>query len=192
MSKKAAAEDSALRRLGQGQVSAKALVEGLRREGYDAETAVRAVVGLQTTKKVTVTEPNPYESVLGYSLSPISLWFWAAVGAVLLSAALTSVTSGFFLYFRYVFGSALILFLPGYALIEALYPKRELDELTRFALSIGLSLAISPLTGLVLNYTPFGIRLLPVTLSLAGVTSALLVAALVRKHQYYKLAKGIV
>lgn len=192
MSKKAAAEDSALRRLGQGQVSAKALVEGLRREGYDAETAVRAVVGLQTTKKVTVTEPNPYESVLGYSLSPISLWFWAAVGAVLLSAALTSVTSGFFLYFRYVFGSALILFLPGYALIEALYPKRELDELTRFALSIGLSLAISPLTGLVLNYTPFGIRLLPVTLSLAGVTAALLVAALVRKHQYYKLAKGIV
>ena len=192
MSKKAAAEDSALRRLGQGQVSAKALVEGLRREGYDAETAVRAVVGLQTTRKVTVTEPNPYESVLGYSLSPISLWFWAAVGAVLLSAALTSVTSGFFLYFRYVFGSALILFLPGYALIEALYPKRELDELTRFALSIGLSLAISPLTGLVLNYTPFGIRLLPVTLSLAGVTAALLVAALVRKHQYYKLAKGIV
>ena len=40
-----------------------------------------------------------------------------------------------------------MLFLPGYALIEALYPKRELDELTRFALSIGLSLALVPLTG---------------------------------------------
>ena len=84
------------------------------------------------------------------------------------------------------------MFLPGYALIEALYPKRELDELTRFALSIGLSLALVPLTGLVLNYTPWGIRLLPVTISIAGLTVVFLVVALYRKHQYYKLAKGVV
>jgi uncharacterized membrane protein len=95
------------------------------------------------------------------------------------------------LYLRYAFGSALVLFMPGYSLIEALYPKRELDELTRFALSIGLSLALVPLVGLVLNYTPFGIRLLPVTLSTAGLTVVLLLLALSRKHAYYRLAKGL-
>ncbi len=70
------------------------------------------------------------------------------------------------LYLRYVFGGLLVLFLPGFSLIELLYAKRkELDDLTRLALSIGLSLAMVPLDGLVLNYTPFGIRLLPVAIS---------------------------
>ena len=81
--------------------------------------------------------------------------------------------------------------MPGYALIEALYPKRDLDELSRFALSVGLSLAVVPLAGLVLNFTPFGIRLLPVALSIAGITVSFMMVALLRKHAYYKLAKGI-
>lgn len=205
MGKTAAAEDSVLRRLRTGQTPVSALVEGLRGEGYDVDTAVKTVIRLQSFKKVTLTEAKPHESMASYALSPISLWFWGAAGAVLLSVALTSVTSGVALYLRYVFGTALIVFLPGYALIEALYPKHgpqpqvervglikaELDDLTRFALSIGLSLAIAPLTGLALNYTPFGIRLLPVVLSLAGLTLALLCVALKKKHGYYKLAKGI-
>ncbi|HKW05693.1 MAG TPA: DUF1616 domain-containing protein, partial [Nitrososphaerales archaeon] len=92
----------------------------------------------------------------------------------------------------YVFGGLLILFLPGYALIQFLYSKKkELDELTRLALSIGLSLAIVPLIGLGLNYTPFGIRLIPVALSLAFFTIIFLVLALVRKHTYYKIGKDI-
>jgi uncharacterized membrane protein len=104
---------------------------------------------------------------------------------------LISVTSGAALYLRYVFGSALVLFLPGFALIEALYPKRELDELTRLALSIGLSLALVPLVGLVLNYTPWGIRLLPVSISIAGLTAVLLCVALKRRHDYYRLSVGV-
>jgi len=108
------------------------------------------------------------------------------------SLVLISATSGVALYLRYAFGSVLVLFLPGYALIEPLYPKRELDELTRFALSIGLSLALVPLAGLFLNYTPFGIRLVPVAISLAGLTIILQLAALTRKHAYYKVAKGVV
>lgn len=105
--------------------------------------------------------------------------------------ALVSVTSGVAIYLRYIFGSALVLFVPGYSLIQALYPKGELDELERLALSIGLSLALVPLVGLVLNYTPFGIRLLPIAFSLAGLTLSLLIVALQRKHAYYKLAKGV-
>jgi len=48
-----------------------------------------------------------------------------------------------------------------------------------------------PLVGLVLNYTPFGIRLLPVALSLSGLTLLFLVLALRRKHAYYKVAKDL-
>jgi hypothetical protein len=192
LSKKSSAKASLLNRLTGRQVPASVLIDEMGRDGFKRADAVSAMISLQNEKKVAVEEPKPFTSLASYAWSPYSLWFWAALVAVAASMALISVSSGVVLYARYVFGSALVLFLPGYALIEALYPKRELDELTRFALSIGLSLAIVPLTGLVLNYTPFGIRLLPVTISIAGITVVLLCLSVYRKHQYYKLAKGVI
>ena len=169
------------------------LVDQLSRElGLKPDTVARGVMKLLDEKKVRMTEGSPYVGLGAYVMSPYSLWFWGALASTLLSIGLISVTSGFALYLRYVFGSILVLFLPGYSLIEALYPKNELDDLVRFALSIGLSLALVPLAGLVLNYTPFGIRLLPVSLTLAGMTIVLLFVALRRKHAYYKLSRDIV
>jgi len=83
---------------------------------------------------------------------------------------------------RIVLGLCFVLFLPGYALVCALFPKKdELDGLERIALSFGLSIAIVPLTGLVLNYTPFGIRLVPVLFCLAVLTIGLCVVAHTRR-----------
>ena len=63
---------------------------------------------------------------------------------------------------RIVLGLPFILLLPGYVLIAALYPhKGDLDPIERVALSFGLSIAIVPLIGLALNYSPWGIRLNP-------------------------------
>ena len=147
---------------------------------------------MKSENKIDLVEETPYSKLFAYALSPLSYWYWAAVAATLLSLALISVTSGLVLYLRYVFGGLLVLFLPGFSLVELLYAKRkELDDLTRLALSIGLSLAIVPLDGLVLNYTPFGIRLLPVAISLAGLTIILLTSSLRRKHAYYKLARDV-
>ena len=185
-------EAAVMRRLSSGQAPVGTVVEGLRAEGYGTDQSVQALLALQQKKMVAVQEASPYAALSSYALSPYSLWLWGALGAVAASLALITVTSGAALYLRYVFGSVLVLFLPGYSLIEALYPKHELDELTRFALSIGLSIALVPLTGLVLNYTPFGIRLLPVAISLSALTTILLCYALFRKYAYYKLSKGII
>ncbi|MCD6456429.1 MAG: DUF1616 domain-containing protein [Methanophagales archaeon] len=63
---------------------------------------------------------------------------------------------------RIILGLPLVLFLPGYSLIAALFPRKDdLDAIEQIALSFGLSIAITPLLGLALNYTPFGIRLTP-------------------------------
>jgi uncharacterized membrane protein len=60
-----------------------------------------------------------------------------------------------------------ILFFPGYCLIATLFPKKEDISLSeRIALSIGLSIAIVPLIGLALNFTPFGIQLDSIVISL--------------------------
>ena len=75
------------------------------------------------------------------------------------------------------------------SLIEALYPvESELSPLERVALSIGLSLALVPLVGLVLNYTPWGIRLTPILISLTILTVGLLAVASYRKYYVSRLA----
>ncbi|AKB18810.1 MULTISPECIES: DUF1616 domain-containing protein [unclassified Methanosarcina] len=84
--------------------------------------------------------------------------------------------------FRNILGLPLVLFLPGYALIAALFPaKSDLDGIERTALSFGLSIAVVPLIGLFLNYTPWGIRLLPILLSLSLFTFAMCGLAYLRR-----------
>src|SRR5438445_9531565 len=61
----------------------------------------------------------------------------------------------------------LVLFAPGYVLVAALFPSnRELDWIERIALSFGLSIAVVPLLGLLLNFTPWGIRFAPVVVTI--------------------------
>lgn len=68
---------------------------------------------------------------------------------------------------RIILGLIFVLFIPGYSLMAALFPKRsDLGGVERLALSFGLSIAVVPLIGLILNYTPWGIRLYPTLFSI--------------------------
>jgi len=55
-----------------------------------------------------------------------------------------------------------LLFLSGYSLISAVFPRREgLDALERVTLGFGFSIVVVSLLGLLANFTPWGIRLEP-------------------------------
>jgi len=83
---------------------------------------------------------------------------------------------------RIPLGLVMVLFVPGYTLIAALFPKiGDLEGIERIALSFGLSIAVVPLIGLALNYTPWGIRLVPVVISLVIFTIAMASAAYWRR-----------
>jgi uncharacterized membrane protein len=73
--------------------------------------------------------------------------------------------------FRILVGVPFLLFIPGYLLIFALFPKKKtnsgIDLIERIALSLGFSMVIVPLVGLGLNYTPWGIKLMPILLSIS-------------------------
>lgn len=85
---------------------------------------------------------------------------------------------------RNILGLPLVLFLPGYALIAALFPAQsDLDGIERTALSFGLSIAVVPLIGLGLNYTPWGIRLLPILISLSVFTFIMCGLAYLRREK---------
>ncbi len=92
---------------------------------------------------------------------PWDLLFVAVLTALLILAIALVPESPF----RTVLGLPFILFFPGYVLISFLFPgNASLDHIERIALSFGLSIAITPLIGLLLNYV-WKISLLPILYS---------------------------
>ncbi len=84
---------------------------------------------------------------------------------------------------RTVLGIPMTLFIPGYVLIAALFPKKdELGAVECIGLSFGLSIAVVSLLGILLNST-FGIKLVPITLALCIYTVVLILVAVYRRKK---------
>lgn len=163
------------------------LVNELSSLGIHRRDIAIAILKLWKNGKVSVKDMT-INNFFNYLVSVEGIWFWIMATLVTITLLIVFFTIPQIIFVRYVLGSLYVLYLPGYALIEALYPRGdELSPLERLALSIGLSLALVPLVGLLLNYTPWGIRLEPVTISLAILTLSLTSVAIYRKYVYFKL-----
>ncbi len=128
----------------------------------------------------------PYEvySVLDYLLAPtVSGWFWLIFWLTSISTLAIYIVPNLFPLnvLRWVFGLLLIC-LPGYSTIKMLFPHSELQFYERLALSIALSLAVIPIIGFILNFTPWGIRFLPVLGSLGAYTIVVAGVAAARNY----------
>ena len=138
-------------------------------------------------------------TITSYLKSSQAIWYWTTIILVIITAPVVFFVPADFYpwnYMRNILGIIFILWLPGYALIKAIFPENmpiktsseKLDAIERIMLSIGTSLAIVPMVGLILNYLPWGIRLLPVTLALIGLTLIIASAAAAREYMaLYKL-----
>ncbi len=167
-----------------------ALARASQGTGATQVEASRALYSMLEEKKATIADPSPPANAFEYLGRPYSAWFWVTMAYLAATVASIYLVPQHppFVYVRYVFGAIAVLYFPGFTLIEALYPKKEdLDSLERLALSIGLSLALVPLVGLLLNYTPWGIRLDPIVVSLSILGVGLALVAAVRKESYIRL-----
>ena len=145
--------------------------------------------------------PTP-EKLRSYLRSSQAYWYWLTIALTVATAivAFTIPEDAYpLVYVRYVLGAVFVLWLPGYAFIKALFPQnlpfakalarsldtseKDLDAIERVALSLGMSIALVPIVGLLLNYTPWGIRLTPIVLSLLALTTVFATAAVIREHQ---------
>jgi hypothetical protein len=153
------------------------------------EEALKLILKLVNIGKIKVKEQPKQtpQSLNSYMRSGETYWFWTTISLAIATAIVVfTVPEDAYpvVYIRYVLGSIFVLWLPGFTLIKALFPsKKEMDSIERIALSIGLSLAIVPIVGLLLNYTPWGIRLTPITISLLALTITFATTALIREHQ---------
>ena len=161
------------------------------------EQILAAVIKLQSEGKLELQkqyEPAP-PRIAAYLKTENASWFWTtATAAIATVAAVLAIPEEAYpwAYIRNVLGTIFVLWLPGYSFIKALYPakppgkEKELDTVERAALSIGMSLALVPMAGLILNYTPWGIRLTPIVISLLFMTLAFAAVGLIREHQARK------
>lgn len=155
-----------------------------------------AIIKLQNQGKITLKPPKAQFNftITEYIVSPKAYWYWTIIALSVATTILVfTVPENAYpiVYARYILGSIFVLWLPGYTFIKALFPTKvpiqtsseNLDKIERIALSAGMSLALVPITGLLLNYTPWGIRLTPVTLSLLALTITFATVALIREQQ---------
>lgn len=155
--------------------------------GHSFESASRTIYFLWKKGYIDLKPEKYFTSFFQYLFSIESLWFWLLTLVIMITFTLAlTVTKPPLVYIRYFLGSIFVLYIPGASFIEALYPRGiELESLERLALSIGLSLALVPLVGLILNYTPWGIRLVPIIISLALLSELFGIVALWRKYSYF-------
>ncbi len=81
---------------------------------------------------------------------------WITVAGASLMILILSVVSPNAL--RIILSVPLMLFVPGFALTLILFPRKSLGIAERLLLSIGLSVAFTALSGLLLNMTPWGLQ----------------------------------
>jgi len=162
------------------------------------------VLYLQENSKIRLTSQSalPPKSFANYLGSNCARWFWITVILTLATTVVVLVVpeDDFpLVYLRYALGIIFIMSFPGYAFIKALFPQglpwasalaqshaateESLDQIERVALSFGTSIALVLIVGLLLNYTPWGIRLAPTVLSLTALTIAFATAAILREYQ---------
>lgn len=85
-------------------------------------------------------------------------------------------------FLRTYLGIVMVLFLPGYALTAAIFPtKKDLEGIERAVVSMGLSIAIVPIIGFILNYTDWGIREVPILIGLSVFSGFMCVVAYYRR-----------
>jgi hypothetical protein len=111
-----------------------------------------------------------------------------AISAIALLASIAMLLDIHNSVIRVALGLPIVLVLPGYAVLEALFPDQHLSSLERLVLVPGLSISITVLSGLVLHITPWGLQALSWILLLSGVVFFGSVVAAMRRHSGFDLA----
>ena len=181
-----------------------------QRQPIPEQQILQSIMKLQDEGKMTFSaQPKPQPTSLADYLQTSATWYWVTLATVATTIAVVfAIPEDLYpwVYIRYVLGTIFVLWLPGYSFIKALFPKdlpfarglartletseKNLDTIERAALSLGMSLALVPIVGLLLNYTPWGIRLAPISLSLLALTAVFATTAVIRDYKNQKPANA--
>ncbi|MFX1510563.1 MAG: DUF1616 domain-containing protein [Promethearchaeota archaeon] len=169
------------------------VVQELQGKGVPEDITMRMIRDLANEGKVLLNLPGareetvmtPVSGIPAYLRSMLALDLWLTLILLILGLS-TTLLIPVELYplviLRWVFGGLLLVFVPGFAFIRALFPfERYIDRWERLALSCGLSIALAVLVAFGLNFTPWGITLVPTAAVLASISIICILIATIRR-----------
>lgn len=173
--------------------SVKQLTNMLKKEGFKEKRTLEVITELQaqgTIKLENESLTSTYKSsdVIWYLLT-IAIGMTTSVLVFLIPANLYP-----WAYARNVLGLVFVLFLPGYAFVKAVFQvnkpektdSKDIEIIERIALSIGVSIALVSIIGLILYYTPFGLNLSAIVITLFVFTSLFATVGLLKTNKVSK------
>jgi uncharacterized membrane protein len=168
----------------------------LKKHSVSVYLTTMMLIEMSNEGKIHFTDPKLPVSVAlkVYVFSKKAYWYWIVIALTVASviSVFTIPDTAFpLIYLRSTLGVVLVVFFPGYTIVKALFPLElpikidndNLEKIARLVLSVGASLAIVPIVGLILYYSPLGLHLITNTLSMFTLTCACATVALIREHQ---------
>ncbi len=158
---------------------------------------LKSVLKLQAQGAIRLENPNQNPRNLTGFATGEPLWYFLIIAAATITASIVFlVPENFYpwIYIRNFLGVIFVLFLPGYALLRVLFPVNlpgrtstdSYETIERILLSIGISIALVSIVGLLLYYSPWKVDLAATVLSLYAITIIFATAGFAREKQASK------
>jgi hypothetical protein len=162
--------------------------------GLPTEEITNYLLLLQDADKLSFVEKSSYvpRTLKEYLFSKNAAWYWLLVALTIISA-LTSLLvpddSYPLVYARYFFGLLFVLFLPGYAALRLAFPNGLIKSSSKtvnyinLVFSVGVSLVVVMIDGLIINYSPWSLTLNAIVFSLLFVTVGIASVSVIRERK---------
>jgi len=158
------------------------------------KTILDKILSLQQERKIKLKMPsNIVPHSFSFFVSGASKWYWATLVFTALSLffIFQSPVNAFpLIYGRYILGSFFVLVVPGYALMKALHPGKEIDIIERIGLSICMSIALACVISFLLNFSPWGIVFSYLVWILSGLIIIFASVGIIR--EFFQLKKTLI
>lgn len=163
---------------------------------YSEGEIAEAVLKLQGQGEIELEEQQINSRDLAAFATGEGLWYLVTIIlGVVTSSLVFTVSAGMYplVYLKNFLGIIFVLFLPGYAVTKALFAKsilgktisKEIETIARIALSMGLSIALVSIVGLLLFYSPWGLSLPAIVTTLFILTALSATVGLLRSAGYH-------
>jgi uncharacterized membrane protein len=150
-----------------------------KKYGFSEQEIFSLIMELNEEKKIKLTDKSAFgaQKTVANMFSQNFIWYWVTLLSSFLTAlAVFLIPDGVYPagYLRLGLGAEFVAFLPGFVLTKSVLTAKftaknlnvAFDSLDIAAFSLGLSIAIVAITCLLLNYSPLGLTLNSVTLTL--------------------------
>jgi L-cystine uptake protein TcyP (sodium:dicarboxylate symporter family) len=160
------------------------------------EDIIKHVMKLQADGVIRLeNQAVPSNTFATYLKTGEAIWYWVIIitGLMTVVTVFTLAENMYpWIYARNVLGIVFVLFMPGYSFVKAFFPTNVFDKtsisgsletIIQVALSIGMSIALVSMVGLLLYFSPYSLDLTSAVPSLLALTLVFATAGAVKEYR---------